>query len=330
MAAVQDAIDREGQRAGDGPDDGGPSGDHSSGPRDGGNRMTKERGSSGSVTAIAAHETTAKEVCLRSDLNMFDAPNYTYQTWEVASRRNVILVYLQYGIYDSPAPSTFVRSGPTGQAPNPLPSREIVRNYKLDECLTIVLNSEIGHGATGEVLRGTLDVEVSICIRLDVAVKLAFASEQRGAIRDEYKIYHLLRKSGVTTGITTQLGLFDDVEGEACALVMPYVGIPLSEMPEFVMPIPFRCGAILYHPYPHFVTCLDREAVLANLKKIHKADILHGDLRLDNILVSDSGLTIIDFARSRVCYDQDAKNREYSQLQSLLARRAKQNGHHGN
>jgi len=38
-------------------------------------------------------------------------------------------------------------------------------------------------------------------------------------------MYHLLRKSGVTAGITTPLGLFDDVEGDASALVMPYVGI---------------------------------------------------------------------------------------------------------
>src|SRR5260221_251048 len=128
------------------------------------------------------------------------------------------MMYLQYGIYDSPSPSTFVRSGPTGQAPIPFLSREIVRNYKLKECLTIVLKSEIGHGATGEVLRGTLEVEASAYVQLDVAVKLALASEQRDAIRNEYKMYHLLRKNGVTTGITTPLGLFDDVEGEACAL----------------------------------------------------------------------------------------------------------------
>jgi serine/threonine protein kinase len=230
-------------------------------------------------------------------------------------------MYLQYGIYNSPAPSTFVRSGPTGQPI--LPSQEVVRNYKLEECLTIVLKSEIGHGATGEVLRGTLEVEASACVQLDVAVKLAFASEQHNAIRNEYKMYHLLRKRGVTTsGITTPLGLFDDVEGDACALITPYVGIPLSEMPEFVLPISCRCSAMLYIIPIHFLTCLDREAVLVTLKGIHQADILHGDLRLDNILVANSGLTIIDFARSRVCYDQDAKNREYSQLRSLLGRHA--------
>ena len=47
--------------------------------------------------------------------------------------------------------------------------------------------------------------------------------------------------------------------------------------------------------------------MLATLKEIHAADILHGDLRLDNILVADSGLTIIEFGRSQVCSDLDAK-----------------------
>jgi hypothetical protein len=42
---------------------------------------------------------------------------------------------------------------------------------------------------------------------------LRWVVSERDALRNEYKIYHLLRKSGVTTGITTPLGLFDDVEG---------------------------------------------------------------------------------------------------------------------
>ena len=39
--------------------------------------------------------------------------------------------------------------------------------------------------------------------------------------------------------------------------------------------------------------------------------------------MADSGLTIIDFGLSRVCSDPDAKNREYLELQSLLAQHAK-------
>jgi len=61
------------------------------------------------------------------------------------------------------------------------------------------------------------------------------------------------------------------------------------------------------------------------LKEIHKADILHSDLRLANVLVADSGLTIIDFSRSQVCRDQDAKDREYSRFEALLVRRAQLN-----
>jgi hypothetical protein len=165
------------------------------------------------------------------------------------------LLYLQYGIYDSSAPSAFVRSDPTGQASTLLPSQETVRNYRLEECLTIVLKSEIGHGATGEVLRGILEVEASGGVLLDVAVKLALASEQREALRNEFKIYHRLRLKGVTAGITTPLGLFDDAEGGACIPVMPYVGIPLAATPELVLPISYRCIAILCS-YPHFLTRL--------------------------------------------------------------------------
>jgi len=178
-------------------------------------------------------------------------PNCTCQsTLEPASSRDVILLYLQYGVYDSPVPSTFVRCGPIGQA-IPLPSYETVKNYQLEECLTIVLTSEIGKGATGDVLRGTLEVEASTCVSLDVAVKLALARRQRDALRNEYKIYHRLRSSGVTAGIITPLGLFDEVEDGACALVMPYVGIPLAEMPELVLPISHQCSAILYHSLIH-------------------------------------------------------------------------------
>ena len=176
----------------------------------------------------------------------YHSPNCTYQsTLKLASRRDVILLYLQYGIYDSSAPSIFVRACPTGH-PAPLPSREIVQNYQLEECITIVLKSEIGHSATGPVLRGTLEVEGSECALLDVAVKLAIASEQCEDLRNECKIYHRLRSKGVTAGITTPLGLFDDVEGGACMLVMPYVGTPLGATPGLVLPISYRWIIILF------------------------------------------------------------------------------------
>ena len=273
IAAVRDAIDRASQRAaGSGGPSGGPTvgGSRGGGPSnhkdDGGgkkggskkkedNEKPKKGGGSGTgrhgrVVAITAHNVAAKVCSIRC---FYDELNHTCQrTIEIASCRDVILLYLQYGIYDSPAPSTFVRSGPDGRAPVPLPSRETVRNYRLEQCLSIVLESEIGHGATGEVLRGTLKVEASACVMLDVAVKLALGSERGNSLREEYKIYRLLTKSGATAGITSPLGLFDDVGGEACALVMPYEGTPLAAMPEFVLTSSYQCSVILCYPYSHF------------------------------------------------------------------------------
>jgi hypothetical protein len=95
--------------------------------------------------------------------------------------------------------------------------------------MTIVLTSDIAHGATGVVHRGTL--EPDICegaMPLDVVVKLAFDSDQRDALRNEYEVYRQLRSRGVQQGVTTPLGLFDDFEGAACALVLPYAGVAIS------------------------------------------------------------------------------------------------------
>ncbi|KAK2459877.1 hypothetical protein APHAL10511_008077 [Amanita phalloides] len=302
IAGIRDALDRERQRdalppgGGNGPS--GSGGDKQDGLSGGGlgsgHRGDRGGGRKGDHKDESGGSKKSKQVKYRGG-NV-----HSKSTLELASGRNVILLYLQYDIYDSSAPSTFVRSGSTGH-PTPLPSQETVRNYQLEECLTIVLKSEIGHGATGQVLRGTLEVEASKCALLDVAVKLALGSERCETLRDEYKIYHQLRSKGVKNGITTPLGLFDDVEGGACIPVMPYVGAPLTATPKFVMPISYR------------------EGVLATLAKIHRADLLHGDLRLDNILVADSGLTIVDL----VCVDQDAKDSEYLQLQSLLDQREK-------
>jgi len=60
------------------------------------------------------------------------------------------------------------------------------------------------------------------------------------------------------------------------------------------------------------------EAALATLKSIHQINVLHGDIRRQNILVGNSRNTIIDFAYSRPCRNQLEKKEEYQQLHSLL------------
>ena len=62
----------------------------------------------------------------------------------------------------------------------------------------------------------------------------------------------------------------------------------------------------------------DRDAFLRVLKSIHDAKVLHRDLRLENLLVQDSGdVAIIDFDRAKVA-PEDGLREEYEDLQSLL------------
>jgi hypothetical protein len=162
----------------------------------------------------------------------------------VAENHDVLILYLRYGIYDSPIPATFLRSAPAITEDKKIPallSPRAISSYRVEDCLTIILTSEIGQGATGVVHRGTLSAESSGgSIPLDVVVKLAFDSEQRDALKHEYEMYRLLRLKGVVKGITTVLGSFDDFEGGPSALVMLYAGVSLVTKPERVLSVSER------------------------------------------------------------------------------------------
>ena len=166
--------------------------------RRGGGKGGRKKGRKATMMVMAVHEKVA-EVCFIQCFNDRSQSGCACQrTLAFASRRDVILVYLQYDVYDSPSPSTFVRSGPNGEAPVPLPSLETVRNYRLEDCVTIVLKSEIGDGLTGKVLRGYLMGEALARRVLDIALKIALGSERGDALRNEYRMYRILGNSGVT------------------------------------------------------------------------------------------------------------------------------------
>lgn len=148
----------------------------------------------------------------------------------------MVLLHLQYDIYHSPVPTAFVRSAPSINLDSvvitPLPLRAI-STFKLTDCMTVILTSEIGRGATGVTHRGTLEVEYSDeFVPLDVVVKLAFHNEQKDALRNEYEVYRCLRLEGILRGVTTVLGFFTDSEGGPCALVMLYAGVSLDTQLE--------------------------------------------------------------------------------------------------
>lgn len=133
------------------------------------------------------------------------------------------MLYIRYDSYNSPSPGSFLRIDPDAQLPKRLKS-----SYSLDKCITLVLNSRIGSGATGTVHGATLEVKTNAGppIIRDVVVKLSFIPEQHKRMRSEYRIYQLLAKSG-TPGILPVYGLFEDIEGGALALVMDNGGTSL-------------------------------------------------------------------------------------------------------
>jgi hypothetical protein len=191
----------------------------------------------------AVDESVAIALCLPEPQKPPHEPDYEHQkTIRVANNRNVVLLFLRYDIYDSPIPATFLRSAPPIMAGSKFPAPPLlprdISTYGLDECLPIVLTSEIGDGATGIVHRGTLQLEGYV--PLDIVVKLAFANEQRHALRDEYEVYCRLRLKGILRGITTVLGFFDDCEGGPCALAMLYAGVSLATEPERVLSVSDR------------------------------------------------------------------------------------------
>ncbi len=60
------------------------------------------------------------------------------------------------------------------------------------------------------------------------------------------------------------------------------------------------------------------KSTLSTLKSIHSAGILHGDIRRENILIGDLGVTIIDFGESEQCDDQGGGDEELARLRSCL------------
>lgn len=57
---------------------------------------------------------------------------------------------------------------------------------------------------------------------------------------------------------------------------------------------------------------------MSTLESIHHAGIIHNDIRPENILISDSGVTIIDFGHAKLCNSEKAKDTEREIFRSIL------------
>ena len=56
------------------------------------------------------------------------------------------------------------------------------------------------------------------------------------------------------------------------------------------------------------------------MKEIHKFDVLHGDIRRQNLLINDTGnAVIIDFDQAKISSSAKAKEKECKYLLDVLA-----------
>ncbi|KAG6847692.1 hypothetical protein H0H93_006539, partial [Arthromyces matolae] len=154
----------------------------------------------------------------------------------------------------------------------------------------MILTSEIASGAVGVAFHAQLELLINGFTKgIPAVFKLAFKAEQITKMRHEYSIYQHLYKNGVTDGIPTVFGIFDDIETGASALVMSFVGESLCTLkPRYTDPGNEAPEAI-------------KNAYVHLLEEIHRAGVCHGDIREENLTLTDEDkVAIIDFDRAKL------------------------------
>lgn len=121
-------------------------------------------------------------------------------------------------------------------------------------------------------------------------------------------------------------GLFEDIEGGALALVMDHGGTSLwdrERKSSVTVSASERCviaSSSLVHS--NLTDRSSRDTFLATLEGIHKADVVHRDIRPPNLLVGKDGkVFIIDFDKAEINHDEQVFTREQRKLGLLLSGR---------
>jgi hypothetical protein len=158
---------------------------------------------------------------------------------------------------------------------------------------------------------------------VEVAVKLAFTKDEKSRLEQEHRMYSLLHSKGVQ-GIPCNIGLFvanDHLCGEIgpYALVMTHAGLSLFGRDR---------GKNASHSIKqvlHFDSVSDksdrdhRDSLLATLMSIHRAGVLHGDIRLPNLCATPSeDAFIVDFSHATESSSRKAKANEVEELRQIL------------
>ncbi|KAF8504380.1 hypothetical protein F5888DRAFT_739048 [Russula emetica] len=231
-----------------------------------------------------------------------------------AAIQNHLCLRFFYDIYDSTHPAGFRRvldgskkaAGPTEPQTPPLSSGRDMSLMSVS--IHITVHSEVQPGSTGIVHIGTMAVDPSGSTA-KVAVKLAFSRDEKSRLKEEHRVYSYLHSKGVQ-GIARDIGLFVDEElllgaEGPYALVMSYAGDSLFGHSKRASES--RASDSV------------RDSLLATLRSIHRAGILHGDIRLPNLCVTTSGEAfVVDFSHATENRSRKRKAQEIKDLAYIL------------
>jgi serine/threonine protein kinase len=258
--------------------------------------------------------------------------------WQTRSE-NGLAVYLTYGIYDSIRPALFGRVGsrgarldlhglltpPTSPLSSPgnsfllSPPASFPPTTNKSVPLAVFLTSKIGLRSSGVLHGGVAEVDVGQqTASLKVTAKIAFVKSHQNNMFHELSVYNHLASKDVKA-IPPVLGIFHNASdnGPYC-LVLHDAGLSIHDRNA--------CISVLQR----YIPCLLLQRVYLDficsshhfdemLKSIHNAGIVHGNIRLDNLLVNDSGdVAIVDFDCARWCLDTKEHDKERQSLLNIL------------
>ncbi|KIM39071.1 hypothetical protein M413DRAFT_29639 [Hebeloma cylindrosporum] len=229
---------------------------------------------------------------------------------ETLGSRHLALFNLDYDVFRSPTPSSFIRvtsfADPSTLLPPPT-ELKTKASYTASNYFSLSIEQHLASGSIGIVHRASATFKSGSRTYKysNLAVKLAFTEENQRKLRYEYGIYRHLAHHGVTENILRVYGLFQDAETGVLAIVMDYGGTSLVNRKV-------KGSAI---------SCSEEEkfAFSEALKKLHAAGVLHGDIESQNLLIdSCNNVYFIDFHSASLYPEQRFFESEKETLEVLL------------
>ncbi|KAF9038305.1 hypothetical protein BDZ89DRAFT_1157159 [Hymenopellis radicata] len=210
---------------------------------------------------------------------------------------NIIAAYFRHRQHDSPAPILLFSDerGTPGSA------------YRPKDYVKLVLDERLGAGATGEALTALIQPDASSRSPKysPLVFKMATDAERIERLIHESKIYTQLEAAGVE-GIPRSLGIWQDSQRNICALILTNAGHPLGDRLDEEQKVT--------------LTPMQAASLRETLKSIHKAGVLHRDLRSWNMLVDGfDRVFITDFDRSSLNASATEYRFEVERLEKFLS-----------